>query len=59
MKPEYKDRAIENLNAIEKRADIVQQMMENIRPANPAEALRLMKEIKRLVELTTNLVDVS
>ena len=59
MKPEYQQRAIENLNAIDKRADIIQQMMEGSRPANPAEALRLVKEIKRLVELTNNLVDLS
>lgn len=59
MKPEYKQRAIENLSAIDKRASIVKEMMENTRPANPAEALRMMKEIQRLVELTNNLVDLS
>ena len=59
MKPEYQQRAIENLSALDKRADIIIQMMDGSRPANPAEALTIMKEIKRLTELTNNLVDLS
>jgi len=59
MKPEYKNRVQEHLEAISKRAKIISEMMEGKRPANPAEAIKLTKEIERLVELTTNIVDVS
>lgn len=59
MKPEYKHRAQENLEAITKRAKVMSEMLEGQRPANPEEAIRLMKEIERLVELTTNIVDLS
>lgn len=57
MKPEYKIRAQENLEAIAKRASVISEMLEGKRPANPAEAIKLSKEIERLVELTTNIVD--
>jgi hypothetical protein len=33
--------------------------MEGTQPANPAEANRLAKEIERLVELTSNIVDIA
>ena len=59
MKPEYKNRAQENLEAIAKRAKVMSEMLEGQRPANQEEAIRLMKEIERLVELTTNIVDLS
>ena len=59
MKPEYKNRVQEHLEAINKRAKIISEMMEGKRPANPNEAIKLTKEIERLVELTTNIVDVS
>jgi hypothetical protein len=59
MKPEYKIRAQENLEAITKRATMISEMLEGKRPANPAEAIKLSKEIERLVELTTNIVDLS
>ncbi len=59
MKPEYKNRAQENLEAIAKRAKVISEMLNNERPANPAEALQLTKEIQKLVELTQNIVDLS
>jgi hypothetical protein len=59
MKPEYKNRVQEHLEAITKRAKIVSQMMEGVRPVNQEEAKKSLKEIERLVELTTNIVDVS
>jgi hypothetical protein len=59
MKPEYKNRVQEHLEAITKRAKIVSQMMEGSRPVNQEEAMKSLKEIERLVELTTNIVDVS
>ena len=82
MKPEYKQRAQENLEAINKRAKVINEMLngerpanqeeaitkrakvinemlEGQRPVNQAEAIKLSKEIERLVELTTNIVDLS
>jgi hypothetical protein len=59
MKPEYKNRAQENLEAIAKRAKVISEMLNGERPANPAEALHLTKEIEKLVELTQNIVDLS
>jgi hypothetical protein len=59
MKPEYKQRAQENLEAITKRAKVIGEMLRGERPANPAEAIKLSNEIERLVELTTNIVDLS
>jgi hypothetical protein len=59
MKPEYKNRAQENLEAIAKRAKIISEMLKGERPANQSEAIKLSTEIERLVELTTNIVDLS
>ena len=59
MKPEYKNRAQENLEAISKRAKVISEMLNGERPVNQDEAKRAAKEIERLVELTTNIVDLS
>jgi hypothetical protein len=59
MKPEYKMRAQEHLEAITKRAKVIAEMLKGERPANQAEAIKLSNEIERLVELTTNIVDLS
>lgn len=59
MKPEYKMRAQENLEAISKRAKVISEMLNGERPVNQEEAKRFSKEIERLVELTQNLVDLS
>jgi len=59
MKPEYKMRAQENLEAITKRAKVISEMLNGERPVNQEEAKRAAKEIERLVELTTNIVDLS
>jgi hypothetical protein len=59
MKPEYKEKALENLNGIGNRIATIKGMMEGNHPANPAEAIRLAREIERLVELTTNIVDIA
>ena len=59
MKPEYKEKALENLNGINNRIVTIKGMMEGTQPANPAEAIRLAREIERLVELTSNVVDIA
>jgi hypothetical protein len=59
MKPEYKMRAQENLESIAKRAKVISEMLNGERPVNQEEAKRVVKEIERLVELTTNIVDLA
>jgi histidinol phosphatase-like PHP family hydrolase len=59
MKPEYKMRVQEHLEAIAKRNKVIAEMLSGERPANQAEAIKLSKEIERLLELTTNIVDLS
>jgi hypothetical protein len=59
MKPEYKNRAQEHLEAIAKRAKVISEMLNGERPVNQEEAKKVAKEIERLVELTTNIVDLS
>ena len=59
MKAEYKMRAQEHLEAIVKRAKVISEMLNGERPVNQEEAKKASKEIERLVELTTNIVDLS
>ena len=59
MKPEYKIKAQENLESIAKRAKVISEMLRGERPANQTEAIKLATEIERLIELTTNIVDLS
>ena len=59
MKPEYKEKALENLNGINNRIATIKGMMEGTQPANPSEAIRLAREIERLIELTSNIVDIA
>ena len=54
MKPEYKEKALENLNGINNRIATIKGMMEGTKPAN-----RLAREIERLIELTSNIVDIA
>jgi len=46
-------------NLTNKRAKVISEMLSGERPANQAEAIKLSNEIQRLVELTTNIVDLS
>jgi len=59
MKPEYRERALEQLNGIEKRANTLVNMLEGKEPADQQRAITLSKEILRLVELNRNIVDIS
>ena len=59
MKPEYKMRAQEHLEAINKRNKIISEMLAGERPVNQAEAIKTTKEIEKLVELVTNIVDLA
>lgn len=59
MKFEYKERALENLNSISKRLTILTEMAEGKRTVNDSDVERLLKEMQRLIELTTEIVQIS
>ena len=59
MKYEYKEKVLENLNAINSRIKVISEMITGEREANTKEAVRLSAEIEKLVELSTNIVDLS
>lgn len=59
MKHEYKQKTLENLNGISVRIKVIKNMLEGSQPANPEEAKRMAVEIERLLELTTNIVDIA
>jgi len=59
MKPEYKEKALGSIEAIEKRISVIREMMEGKRPADQKLAVQYAKEIERAVELTRNIVDIS
>jgi hypothetical protein len=59
MKPAYKEKALGNIEAIEKRIAVIKDMMEGSRPADQKLALQYAKEIERAIELTRNIVDIS
>lgn len=59
MKGEYKEKALEHLNAIEKRTNTIVNMLEGKEPADQQRAIKLAKEILRLSELNRNILDIS
>jgi len=59
MKPENRENALEQLNAIEKRANTLSNMLEGKEPADQQRAIKLAKEILRLSELNRNILDIS
>lgn len=59
MKTEYKEKVINQLDGIEKRANTLVNMLEGKEPADQKRAITLSKEILRLVELNKNIVDIS
>jgi hypothetical protein len=59
MKPEYKEKALSYMDGINNRTKTIQQMIEGIIPSNQSDAIRLTKEIERLLEQTRNIVELS
>jgi hypothetical protein len=59
MKTEYKIRVQETLDSIDKRASMLLAMFLGTRPSSQEEAQRLVVEIKKLVEHSRSLVDIS
>jgi hypothetical protein len=59
MKPEYKEKALSYMDGVENRTKTIQEMLEGKRPSNQADAIRLTKEIERLLEQARGLVELS
>lgn len=59
MKNEYKERALENINNINKRVTILLEIVDRKRASNDKEMIQMLNEIHRLTEQTSNLIDVS
>jgi hypothetical protein len=59
MKPEYKEKALSNLDGIENANKAIQEMLEGKRPSNQIDALTLTRKIERLLELTRTIVDIA
>ena len=53
----FKQRIQDNNEAIKQRIRIVLDMMNGARPANNAEAIRLLQEVKGLIETNNDLID--
>lgn len=53
----FKQRIQDNNEAIKQRLRIVLDMMKGARPANNVEAIRLLEEVKNLVEGNSDLLD--
>lgn len=59
MKPEHKERALSNLEAIENHNKVIKGMLDGSRPADQNEAVRLTNQIERLLEMTRTLVELA
>jgi regulator of protease activity HflC (stomatin/prohibitin superfamily) len=52
----FQQRIIDNNDAVKQRIRIVLDMMNGNRPANNIEAIRLLEEVKNLVDTNNDLV---
>lgn len=59
MKPEYKERVLENFNAMAKHITYLEDVQNQKRPSTPAEINQSIQQIKRLIDANYNIVDVS
>lgn len=53
----FRQRIQDNNEAIKQRLRIVLDMMQGARPANNAEAIRLLEEVKNLIDTNNDLID--
>ena len=53
----FRQRIQDNNDAIKQRIRIVLDMMNGARPANNVEAIRLLQEVKGLIETNNDLID--
>ena len=59
MKPEYKEKALSYMDGVQNRTKTIQEMLEGKRPSSQVDAIRLTKEIERLLEQARGLVELS
>jgi len=59
MKPEYKERVLENFNAMAKQITYLEEVQNRKRPGTPAEINQSIQQLKRLLDASYNVVDVS
>jgi hypothetical protein len=52
----FQQRIIDNNEAIKQRLRIVLDMMNGARPANNEEAIRLLEDVKRLIDTNDDLI---
>lgn len=52
----FQQRIIDNNDAVKQRLRIVLDMMNGNRPANNVEAIRLLEEVKNLIDTNNDLV---
>jgi regulator of protease activity HflC (stomatin/prohibitin superfamily) len=52
----FQQRIIDNNDAVKQRIRIVLDMMNGNRPANNVEAIRLLEEVRKLVDTNNDLV---
>lgn len=52
----FQQRIIDNNDAVKQRIRIVLDMMNGNRPANNVEAIRLLEEVKNLIDTNNDLV---
>lgn len=59
MKPEYKERVLENFNAMAKQITYLEEVQNRKRPSTPAEINQSIQQLKRLLDASYNVVDIS
>jgi regulator of protease activity HflC (stomatin/prohibitin superfamily) len=52
----FQQRIIDNNDAVKQRVRIVLDMMNGNRPANNVEAIRLLEEVKNLIDTNNDLI---
>ena len=52
----FQQRIIDNNDAVKQRLRIVLDMMNGSRPANNVEAIRLLEEVKNLIDTNNDLI---
>ncbi len=52
----FQQRIIDNNEAVKQRLRIVLDMMNGARPANNVEAIRLLEEVKNLIDTNNDLI---
>lgn len=59
MKPEYKIKSEELLNGVDKKIDVITEMLSGKRPADQRLVTAYCRDIKQSIESTLNLISIS